>query len=335
MRYYARKLAFYLVALWAAVTLNFFIPRMMPGDPADILMAKLQQHGGGVDPAARRAYELLLGAHTDESLLSQYVAYLGNLLQGDFGISVSDFPTPVSTVIATSLPWTIALVGIATILAVVSGIVLGVFVGWRRGTWLDSLVPHDDRTVRGAVLLARAHPGRRPRLVAGLVSASGWVRRRHHPRPVQRLHRLRALPRHSARGHHRDLLGRRMGTGDAEHDGLGDGRGLRAHRQGEGPERSTRHDPVRGTERDPAVRRRIRDLPRLRRRQARSSPNRSSPTRASGRSCCRRYRTTTTRSCRPSSWSSRSRCSPPTSPSTCSTASSTHAPGPAAEGAHR
>lgn len=50
MRYYLRKLAFYLVALWAAVTLNFFIPRMMPGDPADILMAKLQQHGGGVDP---------------------------------------------------------------------------------------------------------------------------------------------------------------------------------------------------------------------------------------------------------------------------------------------
>jgi peptide/nickel transport system permease protein len=168
MRYYLRKLGFYLVALWAAVTLNFFIPRMMPGDPVDILMAKLQQRGGGVDPAARRAYEVLLGAGSDESLLRQYLSYLRNLARGDFGISVSDFPTPVSTVIATSLPWTVALVGIATILAVLCGTALGVFVGWRRGTWLDALVP--ATTVLSAVpyfWLALI-------LVAVLGSALGW-----------------------------------------------------------------------------------------------------------------------------------------------------------------
>ncbi|GAA4725741.1 ABC transporter permease [Phytohabitans rumicis] len=168
MRYYLRKLAFYLVALWAAVTLNFFIPRMMPGDPVDILMAKLQQRGGSVDPAARRAYELLLGTDSDEPLIRQYVSYLGNMVRGDFGISVSDFPTPVSTVIATSLPWTVALVGIATVLAVLVGVVLGVFVGWRRGTWLDALVP--ATTVLSAVpyfWLALI-------LVAVLGSALGW-----------------------------------------------------------------------------------------------------------------------------------------------------------------
>lgn len=168
MRYYLRKCAFYLVALWAAVTLNFFIPRLMPGDPVDILMAKLQQRGSGVDPSARRAYELLLGADSDEPLLRQYLSYLGNLVRGDFGISVSDFPTPVSTVIATSLPWTVALVGIATVLAVLLGIVLGVFVGWRRGTWLDALVP--ATTVLSAVpyfWLALI-------LVAVLGSALGW-----------------------------------------------------------------------------------------------------------------------------------------------------------------
>jgi peptide/nickel transport system permease protein len=168
MRYYLRKLAFYLIALWAAVTLNFFIPRMMPGDPVDILMAKLQQRGAGVDPAARRAYELLLGTDSAEPLFRQYLSYLGNLVRGDFGISVSDFPTPVSTIIATSLPWTVALVGIATILAVVSGTALGVLVGWRRGTWLDSLVP--ATTVLAAVpyfWLALI-------LVAVLASALGW-----------------------------------------------------------------------------------------------------------------------------------------------------------------
>jgi peptide/nickel transport system permease protein len=168
MGYYLRKFAFYLVALWAAVTLNFFIPRMMPGDPVDILMAKLQQRGGSVEPGARRAYELLLGADSDEPLFRQYLSYLGNMLRGDFGISVSDFPTPVSTVIATSLPWTITLVGVATVLAVLLGLVLGMFVGWRRGTWLDSLVP--ATTVLSAVpyfWLALL-------LVAGLGSALGW-----------------------------------------------------------------------------------------------------------------------------------------------------------------
>ena len=141
MRYYLRKLAFYLAALWAALSLNFFIPRMLPGNPVDILLAKLQQRGGTVDESTRRAYELLLGARTDESLLHQYVSYLGNVAHGQLGISVSDYPASVSSVIATSLPWTVALVGIATLLSVLIGTGLGVVVGWRRGTWLDALAP--------------------------------------------------------------------------------------------------------------------------------------------------------------------------------------------------
>ncbi|KAF4408329.1 MULTISPECIES: ABC transporter permease [Streptomyces] len=141
MRYYIRKLAFYVVALWAALTLNFFIPRLMPGNPVDTLMARLQQRGGSVDPSVRRAYELLLGTDTQQPLWDQYVAYLGNLVRGDLGISVSVFPTPASEVIFQSLPWTIVLVGIATLMSFALGIVLGTVVGWKRGTWLDSLVP--------------------------------------------------------------------------------------------------------------------------------------------------------------------------------------------------
>jgi len=168
MTYYARKFAFYLVALWAALTLNFFIPRLMPGNPVDILMAKLAQRGGSVDPAARRAYALLLGADTGESLPQQYVSYLGNMFRGDLGVSVSAFPTPVSEIIAGALPWTLVLVGIATFLSFVFGIALGTFVGWRRGTWLDSLVP--ATTVLAAVpyfWLALI-------MVAVLASALGW-----------------------------------------------------------------------------------------------------------------------------------------------------------------
>jgi len=168
MRYYLRKFAFYLVALWAALTLNFFIPRMLPGDPVDILMAKLQQRGGSPDPATRRAYELLLGTNTHESLVHQYFGYLGNMATGNFGISVSDFPTPVSTVIATSLPWTMALVGLATLMSVLAGTVLGVVAGWRRSSWLDSLVPATT------VLAAVPYFWLALLLIAVFGSALGW-----------------------------------------------------------------------------------------------------------------------------------------------------------------
>lgn len=141
MNYFARKLGFYLVALWAALTLNFLIPRLLPGNPVDILLAKLQQRGGIVTPDTRKAYELLLGGDSSDPLPLQYWNYLVNVFRGDLGVSVSYFPTPVTEVISTSLPWTIVLVGISTVLATIIGVSLGAIVGWKPGTWLDSLVP--------------------------------------------------------------------------------------------------------------------------------------------------------------------------------------------------
>lgn len=140
MNQIARKLGYYAIALWAAVTLNFAIPRMLPGDPVDVLLAKLAARGP-VLPETRRAYELLLGTDSSVPLWKQYFGYLGNLLRGDLGVSVSQFPTKVSTVIADAIPWTIMLVGISTIIAFVLGVGLGMLVGWKRGTWLDHLVP--------------------------------------------------------------------------------------------------------------------------------------------------------------------------------------------------
>src|SRR5688500_9923543 len=141
MSYFLRKIGFYAVALWAALTLNFAIPRLMPGNPVDILLAKLQQRGGTVTPETRRAYALLLGGDNDEPLWSQYLSYLKNLARGDLGVSVSYYPAKVSDVIMSWLLWTVVLVGVAPILAALLGVILGAFVGWRPGTWLDSLVP--------------------------------------------------------------------------------------------------------------------------------------------------------------------------------------------------
>ncbi|GAA2273368.1 ABC transporter permease [Glycomyces scopariae] len=141
MNYFLRKLSFYAVALWAALTLNFAIPRLLPGNPVDILLAKLQQRGEAVTPETRKAYALLLGGDTSDPLWVQYWDYLKNLARGDLGVSVSYYPAKVSDVILTSLPWTVVLVGVATIIAAVLGVLLGAIVGWRPGTWLDSLIP--------------------------------------------------------------------------------------------------------------------------------------------------------------------------------------------------
>ncbi|PJI84757.1 ABC transporter permease [Luteimicrobium subarcticum] len=140
MKTLARRLGFYVVALWAAVSLNFLIPRLMPGNPVDIMLSKLAQHGP-VTPATRQSIELLLGADSGEPLWKQYVEYLGQLLHGDLGISVSQYPTPVTTVIAQTLPWTIGLVGLATVVSFVLGVGLGTLAGWKRGSWLDSFIP--------------------------------------------------------------------------------------------------------------------------------------------------------------------------------------------------
>jgi peptide/nickel transport system permease protein len=166
VNYFVRKLGFYLVALWAALTLNFLIPRLMPGNPVDVLLAKLQQRGGIVDAATRRSYELLLGGGTDDPLWVQYGNYLGNLAKGDLGIAVSVFPTPVSEVIGQALPWTIALVGLATLISFILGVGLGAIVGWKPGTWLDSLVP--------ATTLLAAVPYFWLALILVLIISSTW-----------------------------------------------------------------------------------------------------------------------------------------------------------------
>ncbi|HEV7963467.1 MAG TPA: ABC transporter permease [Actinoplanes sp.] len=140
MRYLFRKLGFYVVALWAAVTVNFVIPRLMPGNPVDLLLAKLGQHGP-VNPETRRSIEALLGTNSNQSLISQYGEYLRNIATGHLGVSVAYFPGSVSSVIANTLPWTIGLIGLATVISFLLGIGLGTLAGWKRGSWLDNLIP--------------------------------------------------------------------------------------------------------------------------------------------------------------------------------------------------
>lgn len=137
MRYILNRLGFFLVSLWAAITINFVLPRMMPGNPAEAMFAKFQ---GQLQPAALKALELQFGFN-NKPLLAQYWDYIKGLVTFHWGLSFTYYPTPVSTVIRNSLPWTIGLVGVATILSVFLGTALGIYISWRRGGWLDSVLP--------------------------------------------------------------------------------------------------------------------------------------------------------------------------------------------------
>lgn len=138
MKYLLQRLAFYLVTAWAAITINFLIPRLMPGDPVQALLARYQ---GQLDTSAVASLEALFGLDRKQSLWEQYTDYWSHLLHGDLGMSFTFFPTPVGEVIGQALPWTVALVGITTLISFALGTGIGVFAGWRRGSWTDALLP--------------------------------------------------------------------------------------------------------------------------------------------------------------------------------------------------
>jgi peptide/nickel transport system permease protein len=136
--YLLRRLEFFLVTLWAALTLNFILPRLMPGNPAEAMLVRFH---GRASPQAVKTLEVAFGLHTDQNIFQQYFQYLGNTLTGNFGTSVSFFPSSVGQVIMLALPWTIGLVGMATVIAFVLGTVVGMLSAWRRGGFLDSILP--------------------------------------------------------------------------------------------------------------------------------------------------------------------------------------------------
>jgi peptide/nickel transport system permease protein len=137
MSHLLRRLAFYLLAVWASVTLAFLLPRMMPGDPATALFAR---YHGKLQPEAMAALRATLG-FGGRSLWQQYGLYLGQLAHGDLGISISHFPVPVATVIGGALVWTLLLGGMAVLFSFLLGTVIGMLAAGRRGRWLDALLP--------------------------------------------------------------------------------------------------------------------------------------------------------------------------------------------------
>ena len=137
MWFITRRLSFYVVAAWVAITVNFAIPRVMPGNAVDAMLAKYPT----LDANSLHALQAEFGTHTHGSLISQYFSYLGDLAHGNLGLSVNQYPAKVTTIIGQTLPWTLILVGTATIISFLLGTLLGILTAWRRGGWLDRTLP--------------------------------------------------------------------------------------------------------------------------------------------------------------------------------------------------
>ena len=135
--YIARRLGFYLIAAFAALTLNFIIPRLMPGDPASIIFARFK---GKLKPEAIDAMRESFGL-TNDPVFVQYISYLKGILKGDLGTSIAYFPSPVSEIIGSGLVWTIFLAGSSMVIAFFIGTILGIILAWNRTGKLDSFLP--------------------------------------------------------------------------------------------------------------------------------------------------------------------------------------------------
>jgi peptide/nickel transport system permease protein len=138
MRLIARRIALYVVTAVVAITINFFPPRLMPGNPALAVLGKAQS---AESPQAVAALEVQYGVQTRTGEWGQYVQYWVHLLHGNLGTSLNAYPASVGSLIRAALPWTIGLVGTATVISFVLGTLIGVAAAWRRGSWLDNVLP--------------------------------------------------------------------------------------------------------------------------------------------------------------------------------------------------
>ncbi len=130
---YLRTIGLYAVTLWALVTLVFFLPRLMPGDP---LRALQDADSGQYIYDAQERDQVAAYYGLDKPLVSQYASYLSDLRRGDFGWAISQ-NQPVATLLKKRLPWTLLLTGSALALSSAISFFAGVTAAWHRGRFAD------------------------------------------------------------------------------------------------------------------------------------------------------------------------------------------------------
>lgn len=134
-----KKAALVVLTVFFIASLNFFIFQVLPGDPTRVLLPK----GGSSNITATNALRatLLHDWGLDQPMTTRFMIYMGNLIRGNWGTSITAFPgTGVWEIILPRLATTLLLIGIATILTMWLGLILGRVSGWRRGKRVDVIV---------------------------------------------------------------------------------------------------------------------------------------------------------------------------------------------------
>ena len=134
-RYLARKVLIYLVTFWVAVTIDWAIPRFMPGDPVERLLSRMQAQPSATD-ALTGYYSQAFGF--DVPIWQQYLNFWAALFHGELGLSIANFPTPVTELIFGALPYTLALLVPAVLLSFWAGNKIGAMAARRKA--LDNTV---------------------------------------------------------------------------------------------------------------------------------------------------------------------------------------------------
>lgn len=131
--YLIPRLIQYFLVIFLGISAVFFIPRLMPSDPIYRVLTQIESRGAYLDPASVeslvRNLKEMYGL--EGSLLQQYAAFWGRLFRGDFGPSMFQFPTPVTELIRTALPWTLGLLLVTTLLSWTLGNIIGGFAGYH------------------------------------------------------------------------------------------------------------------------------------------------------------------------------------------------------------
>lgn len=141
--YVLRRFGSFLLIVWLATSLNFFLPRLSSTNPIRERLLEQALQGGFVQQGMNEMvaeYEAKFGL--DKPIWQQYLIYMGDVARLDFNYSISNYPRTVSSMMLEALPWTIVLLTVTTLLAFVIGTLLGAFLGWPRAPrWLHYLMP--------------------------------------------------------------------------------------------------------------------------------------------------------------------------------------------------
>jgi len=129
--YLLQRVGMFFLTVWLGMTLIFIIPRLAPGDPVAAMVSRMTAQAGQVENSAEiiEAWRARFGL--DDPLPIQYLRYMKNVFSFRLGYSLAYFPTTVEEMVRDTLPWTVGLLALATVLSFLLGNTVGALLAWR------------------------------------------------------------------------------------------------------------------------------------------------------------------------------------------------------------